>query len=464
MTSHDFAIPAPEKSHARPPARGAHALLTAIGLGRHIERLGTRDGTLPGLLAVTAFTVSTAALLVTLAGVHAFSSRAAGTDAASYENLYLSLAFAAAGMLVAPILTLGAVAARLTLGRRDRRLAVLRLVGATRGQVGAITLFETARLALTGAICGTILYAVLVPALTSLRFGGHPFGHLELVLPWWWVILTIAVVVLLAVGSGLISLRRVAISPLGVSARTTPRPMRLARVAIFAAIAVAWLAIAQGVERLGTALMMVILAGLVAALNVVGPFVMMLLGRAAAHVTGSPRTLLAARRLVDDPRAAWRAVGSLGLGITVAGLAGTAAAMSQGQNARDNQVLLDLRTGALVTLAIIAVIAATSTGVVQAARLVDRRQELRMLALAGARRRDLVVATRREVTVPLAVTVLMAGGFCGLIVAPTSSAAGATTYLWLAGAIGGSILLMLLAVQLTTPLLRDAMREPAGGD
>lgn len=69
-------------------------------------------------LAVVAYAVASAALLITLGGVHAFVTRDAQSPSEA-SSLYVALALIAAGLLVVPILTLGAVAARLSLGRRD---------------------------------------------------------------------------------------------------------------------------------------------------------------------------------------------------------------------------------------------------------------------------------------------------------------------------------------------------------
>ena len=452
------ASPIVTTSPPQPPHRSG-GLLSTVALGRHIERSATTRSRLPSTLAIAAFSVVTAALLVTLAGLHAFSARQPSTDVTPTGRQYVALAFAASGLLIAPILTLGGTAARLTLGRRDQRLAAMRLAGATRAQVGAITLAETGWLALRGALSGVLLYAVLVPCLSPLHFEGRAFGPTELIVPWWWIPVVVASVTLLALGSGLVSLARVAVSPLGVAARHTPRSLSVVRAVVMVAMFVAWFVVAQRLEQDGTVILMVVLPALVAVLNAVGPFAMMLMGRVVAGLARGPRTLLAARRIVDDPRGAWRAVGALGLGITVAGLAGTAAAMGT-SDPQANQLLIDMRTGALVTLGMIAVIAATSTGVVQAARIIDGSAQLRMLGLAGAQERDLVVAGRREVTLPLGVTVVLACGFCALVLAPTANAISGGTLLWLALAVVGSVALMLAALRSTVPLIRRALTEP----
>ena len=93
-----------------------------------------RESHIPAVLALVAFAVATAALLVCAGGLLGFRSRAdvAGTDSAEY---YVTLAWVACAVMVVPVLTLGGLAARLAASRRDQRLATLRLSGATSGQV-----------------------------------------------------------------------------------------------------------------------------------------------------------------------------------------------------------------------------------------------------------------------------------------------------------------------------------------
>ena len=108
-----------------------------------------RESRVPAVLAVVAFAVATAALLVCAGGLLAFRSRAdvSGSDSANY---YVTLALVACAVMVVPILTLGGVAARLAAARRDQRLATLRLSGATSGQVVLMTLAEAVGQALLG--------------------------------------------------------------------------------------------------------------------------------------------------------------------------------------------------------------------------------------------------------------------------------------------------------------------------
>lgn len=66
-------------------------------------------------------------------------------------DIYDILLKMATAMVVAPLLIFGAAAARLTVARRDTRLAALRLIGATPGQVVAMTVAEAVLTAAVGA-------------------------------------------------------------------------------------------------------------------------------------------------------------------------------------------------------------------------------------------------------------------------------------------------------------------------
>src|SRR5690625_2433638 len=104
------------------------------------------------VLAVIAFAVTTAVAMVVVGGWHAFSLRAHG--ATGDEAVYPTLAAIASMLLLIPLSTLGGAAARLAVARRDERLALLRLSGATSGQVTTLTLLESCSQALLGGLIG----------------------------------------------------------------------------------------------------------------------------------------------------------------------------------------------------------------------------------------------------------------------------------------------------------------------
>ncbi|RJL22845.1 ABC transporter permease [Bailinhaonella thermotolerans] len=246
-------------------------------------------------------------------------------DFAGQESMngmvYRSLAIIASVLMVVPLLVFGGAAARLTVARRDQRLAALRLVGATPAQVIAMTVAEAMLTALGGALAGLAAYAALSPLLSGIEIGGGPWFASDLwpgVLP---TLGVIAAVPLLVGVSAVVGLRRVVVSPLGVAKRETPPGMRALRLVGF----VAALAVVPMLSRDTSAgIIAVVIGAAFLAINLIGPWVVGIIGRVAARTARGPARLLAARRLVDDPRAAWRTVSGVALTGFVAGFIGLA--------------------------------------------------------------------------------------------------------------------------------------------
>ncbi|WP_283137825.1 ABC transporter permease [Rhizohabitans arisaemae] len=239
----------------------------------------------------------------------------AGTETRLAVN-YRILAAVAAVLMIVPLLVFGGAAARLTVARRDARLAALRLVGATPGQVVGMTVAEAVVTALAGSAVGTVLYTVAIPVLARIEIAGGGWYAADL-----WPGIPIVAAVLFAVPllvglSAAIGLRQVVVSPLGVARRHTPPALRVIRVLAFvtALLVVPFMSPEVGVGVILTVIGLVFLA-----INLVGPWVVALIGRITAAVARRPAGLLAARRLVDDPRSAWRTVSGVALTGFVAG-------------------------------------------------------------------------------------------------------------------------------------------------
>ncbi|MBD2900192.1 hypothetical protein amrb99_91930 [Actinomadura sp. RB99] len=469
------------------------------------------------------------------------------TGATAFSGVYQALVAIASVLMVVPLLVFGGAAARLTVARRDRRLAALRLVGATPGQVVAITTAEAVLTAAAGALAGTALYAAAIPALTRITIAGGGWYASDL-----WPGLPVAGAVLAAVPvlvgvSAVAGLRRVVVSPLGVARRETPPALRALRLLLLGAVVVAFGATSGGLTGLGRLGLVIMLAFLVLAflaINLAGPWVVALIGRITVGLARSPARLLAGRRLMDDPRSAWRTVAGVALTGFVAGflallggassgtkasgelrlnvppgraaavaeqvkgrldgtgagvavrppaaggpaadtavvaitVRGGAAAVDRARTAltaavpghvattpadeersRD-QLLADLRTGALTVLAVSFLIAITSAGITGASAVLDRRQAYAMLRLAGTPLRVLDRARRQETLIPL---VVMGGGSLatGLFFASpfaigfgASGAVTLTAFVALGfGGIAG-------ASALSRPLLRSVTTDPA---
>jgi hypothetical protein len=401
----------------------------ATSLWWRLRRADAADNRVPGVLAVVSFAVATAALLVCVAGLSAFEARntvppgrSAGLsiDEALIGDLYVTLAWIATTCMVIPILTLGGVAARLAIARRDQRLAALRLAGATSGQVTVMTLAEAAAQALVGALTGVVLYLAMLPLVARLTFQGRPFDLSELVLPLGQTAAVVGAVVVVAIVSGASSLARVAISPLGVAARTSPKRLSILRVLVAAAAGAAWVLVITPMKEPERLTIVLVLGAMILAVNAVGPWVVMVAGRVAARIAPTAATLLAARRIADDPKSTWRAVGALGLAVVVVGFTSLAQVDEPG-TPLETYLAADLGTGALVTLVIITIVGATSTGVVQAARVLDQREQYRALALAGTGERSLHRARALEVALPLAMTIALSAGFVLVLMLPFQS-------------------------------------------
>jgi len=224
-----------------------------------------------------------------------------------------------------PILILVGTATRLAAARREERYAALRLVGATNRQIATIASVEAAISGFVGTLLGIGLFAALQPALadsaiTSARYFADEVtpGALG------YVLVVVGVPVASAIGA-LLSLRRVRVSPLGVSRRVTPPPPTAWRIAPLAAgIALFGLGLAATSQKgISPALLLgliVIMIGLVVA----GPWITTQAAGLLRRFASGPAPLLAARRLADNPKLAFRSVSGLVLavflGTVVAGI------------------------------------------------------------------------------------------------------------------------------------------------
>ena len=250
-----------------------------------------------------------------------------------------------------PILILIGTASRLSAARREERYAAMRLVGATPRQISVIASVDAAVAALLGTVLGIGIFLAIQPALAGAALiGTRYFASTVTPTAWGYVGMLVAVPAVSAIAS-LLALRRVQISPLGVSRRVSPPAPRIWRVVpllLGIALFVAGLMISNK-QSLGAPAfpgLLIIMIGLV----VGGPWLTERAARLFAKVTNGASALLAARRLADNPKAAFRTVRGLVLavflGTVVAGLipAVNATTATPSANALQN-VLLDTFTG-----------------------------------------------------------------------------------------------------------------------
>lgn len=252
--------------------------------------------------------------------VRAISSFASSGDDSLLTTYWQAIAVIAVLLTVPAVLLVGS-AARLTAARRNQRLAALRLAGATPSGVVALTAAETALAALVGAVAGLGLYALLLPLAAQFELAGGPWAVSDLWLGVGPALATLVVVPVIAALSATIALRLVSVSPLGVAQGVSTRRPRLVR---FLAVGVAWCVLAAAATSVrdggGIAVLLIGVGAVMASLGLVGPWIAWALGKVIAGLSRRPSTLLAGRRIVDDPKGAYRAVSGIVLAGFIAGL------------------------------------------------------------------------------------------------------------------------------------------------
>ncbi|WP_171109842.1 MULTISPECIES: ABC transporter permease [Streptomyces] len=231
---------------------------------------------------------------------------------------YELLARVATVLVIVPLLVLAASAARLSVSRRDQRLAALRLIGATPGRIAGLTAAEALLTGTAGALLGAVGYAALLPVAASLPLAGGSWYAADLWIGALPLLAVTAGVIALVVISALAGLRQVVVGPLGVARRSRSRGASAVRAVLFvAAVAVyGWVTREYGSADV---VALYAFAAVFLALTVIGPWVVRTLGRIVTALAKRPATLLAGRRLLDDPKAAWRIVSGLTLAGFVAG-------------------------------------------------------------------------------------------------------------------------------------------------
>ena len=419
---------------------------------------GSRSAT---VLPIVAFGVVTALLLVVAGGASAFWSWSGDT-----AGLYQVLSAIALALLAVPLVSLGGAAARLSARRRDDRLATLRLLGVTPGMVARLTVLESTSLAFLGAIAGVAGYFALVPLVGLIPFRGEPLGAGSLILPAWGILSVVVGVAAISAISALVGLRQVVVSPLGVRTRQNAPKMHWARVLIGLVVVAFGYGLTQilGVapEVSTIAIMLgVAFGGTMAVLNLVGPFVIRVLAsRQARRARTAPR-LLAARTILDSPRAAWRQVSGVAMTSFMAVAAGSGVALvssvsTDDLRGEDALLITDIGTGLTITLVISFLMVACSVGVNQSADVFDRGELYGNLRFLGMPRPMLDAARERAVMWPLLLVSLGSAAIATIIVFPLvglSLMIAPLSLLTIAASLVAGIGIVWLGMRLTRPVL-----------
>jgi hypothetical protein len=222
-----------------------------------------------------------------------------------------------------PVLILISTATRLAAARREERFAALRLVGATPGDISVIASVDSVVSAALGAAVGIGVFLAVRPALAAATLTGTRYFAVTVTPTAWGYLALLVAVPLASAAASLLALRRVRISPLGVTRRATPpspSPWRLAPLAVGIALFFAGI-LATTTRGIGPATypgLLVTLVGLVIA----GPWLTWALARLGGRALAGAAPLLATRRLADDPKAEFRAVRGLVLAVFLGTIVG----------------------------------------------------------------------------------------------------------------------------------------------
>ncbi len=224
--------------------------------------------------------------------------------------------------LLLPMLILIATASRLSSARREERFAAMRLIGATPHQISVVSAVEAALAAFVGVAVGFGLFFAFRPLLYDVPFTGAPFAHGDLSLAWTDIAVAVIGVPLAAIVSARLALHQVQISPLGVNRRVSPQPPRISRVIPLAA-GIALLAYFDAAGKPGAvgSQLLELLVGfalLVTGLVLAGPWFTTAGSRLMVSRAGRPATLIAGRRLLDNPKTAFRFISGLVIALFIA--------------------------------------------------------------------------------------------------------------------------------------------------
>lgn len=263
------------------------------------------------------------------------------------QSMRIVLVIGGIGLLV-PVMVFVATATRLAAARRERRLAALRLAGATNLQVGLVAAVEAGVAAMAGVVIGFGAFLAIRPTLARIPFDGITSYPSDLHLSLGWAAGICLGVPALAVAAAMVSLRRIRISPLGAARRSAPSPASARPLLLVAGgmVLLGGSAVWAGRSTAETAETYAIgLAFLAMLLGIVlsGPWLTSLVARGIARFGRRAPSLLAARRLQDNPAAGFRAISGIILAVFVGSVfSGLAASILASQEGREAELAADV--------------------------------------------------------------------------------------------------------------------------
>ena len=458
--------------------------------------------TTQAVMPVLAFAASAALTLLVAGGIQAFHlwlgdpslpGRGAQSRPSNYlQSAYILLAWASGFLLLTPLFTLGASAARLSARRRDDRLATLRLLGASTGRITLYTVAEALIYATVGFFIGFVLYLVLTIPFGMLHFLDTPLGAHNMILPAHLVFACYVGCLVIAALSSLFGLSKVTISPLGV--RTRANAPKAGIVFLIAGLAVLVLgfigaqlvlkilraSVSDGTFGTAMSVMFVLLIltlivvfplvlGMIA-VDLLGGFTVWLYATIRVRIARTPAALLAWRAVLESPRAAWRQVSGVAMTTFIAafmgpilGMVNSASGVEEGS--AESYLIGDMLQGLVLVLFLSYLLVALSALLNQSAAIYERGSLYSSLRMMGTEAAVLKRSRRIVVFGPLLLVSCMSAAVAlPLFVLMLGSALTGTGLLYTAALVFGSIAvglgLVFAALAATGPVMEQISRKP----
>ena len=323
-------LPAPGEAFVSPALAARIAAVPADQLG---DRFGTVVGTIDDkalrspqeMVAIIGETPAT----MTKLGASPIQAFATHPPTPKIDpSVLLLIIFAVVGAL-APVVVFVSTATQLSAARREQRLAALRLVGATSLQVTQLAAIEAFLATIAGVAGGILLFVVTRPLVALITLDEATWFPSSITPPIFPAIAMLATIPVVGVVSAVVALRRVVVNPLGVQRRQTPPMPGLARaipllisLAVLVGTLLIWRILqTQRIQGGGTLILVLVGAafgGVVFGIVLVGPWLTALVGRALRWIPAGASTLLASRRLTDDPRGSFGSIAGVIMAVFVA--------------------------------------------------------------------------------------------------------------------------------------------------
>ncbi len=369
------------------------------------ESIRARSGTgIVSLLAVLTLTLGATIAFLVAGGTWMFWQRTRHLEEAApvlreafgevMDNFlfpWFVLALFACAFIVPALFSLTAQAAVLGASGREHRLATLRLLGLTSGQVERMAVVETGVQAIAGIVLGGVISVLVAPVFTTLSFQARPVALAELILPWWGYLAVAAVLFLLACGAAFTGMRRVRVSPLGVARRQMPAAFRWWRGVVFLVVVACGIVYVMDSSSTPSAVVVLVVFIMAMSFNLVAP----LLLQAGAKVMGVlPGTahLVACQTVASNARQAWWRSATIGFFGFLAGfliatpLGSDALAATMQEEAELGVVFGDVYTGVLLTLVFGFLLTSMSVFLGQVSGIFEDKERIWALDLMGVPR------------------------------------------------------------------------------